>query len=587
MPPTARNRPPKPSRFARLRLLVPPWRELAERRVSLGLCGLSVLLARLCHPPVDFWPLAFVALVPWLYALRGTTVRVAFWLSWCFGFLYFLSLYLWLGSLSRFNPAIWLGIPLVCLFQGFYPALGGAGMVWLGRRLPPTAAFVLSGLWWIGWEWFRSRGALGGPYALTGHMARGSIPLLQTISLGGVGLLSLLVFFVNLSLMEIAAAVSKKVFDPGTAVRAGVSVALVAAAFAFGLRVVAETEKTARQGIPVRLALLQTNVDQETKFLSYSAQTWDEMRALQNDLTVDALRMIDTLEPGTLDLIVLPESAFTQYQFDHDEQLQQELRERATDLGATIVVGANDLVFVRPDGTFSENYWEAERTDTWYETEMYGGFYVFRPGDEELKVRADYHKIHLMPFGETVPYFDLIPGLVEHIVQIGSFLAGDEDQAPVWIDVAGTGDERATERLRVRLGPSICFEDMFHYLHARQARRGATLFVNITNNAWFDPSDGSLMHFEYAALRAAEARIPMVFGTNTGVTAVVEATGRVSERLPRREQATLLATVNVPREPQLTPASRLGNWVGKAAFFLSLAAFASIGLRERRARRRE
>ncbi len=577
------NAPLKKNPLRKLGMLLPPWRELLQQRSAIGLCLVSVILTRLCHPPLGLWPLAFVALVPWLYALRGTTVRNAFWLSWIFGFSYFIGVYLWLGSLSRFNPAIWLGIPLLCLFQGIYPALGGAGMVWLARRLPPTAAFVLSGLWWIGWEWFRSRGALGAAFALTGQMVRDAVPLLQVVSIGGMGLLSLLVFFVNLSLMEVAACASKRVFDIGAAVRATISIVLVLAGFVYGIRVIPEIQKTARQGIPVRIALIQTNVDQETKFRSYAARTWDEMRALQNDMTVDALRMIDALEPGTLDLVVFPESTFTQYQFDHDEVLQQELRDRANDLGATIIAGANDLVFVRPDGTFSEKYWEADKTETWYKTEMYGGFYVFRPDDEELKVRADYHKIHLMPFGETVPYFDKIPGLVEHIVQIGSFLRGDPEQAPVWVSIAGDAKERATENLQIHLGPSICFEDMFHYLHARMARQGATLFVNITNNAWFDPSDGSLFHFEYSIPRATEARIPMVFGTNTGVTAVVDAAGRIVEQLPRREQAILQTTVHVPREPQLTPASRFGNWVGRMAFFLSWLVLSGVIVHRRRA----
>lgn len=577
---TSRPSPKSPLRRA-IAWLLPPVSELRQRPLAFAWAFASVVLLRLCHPPLPLWPLAFVALVPWLWGLRGTTPRAAFWISLFFGALHFLTVYTWLGSLSRFNPFIWVGIPLLCIFQGLHIAAAGAGMVAFARRLPPWPALVLSALWWAGWEWWRSVGPLGAPFALMGHAVGDFLPLVQIVSLGGVPLLSALLVAANLALMETIASALRRMVDAGVVSRIATVLALVVAGSLWGGTAMRSTMRTANAGLPVRVAILQPNVDQERKFASYAAKTWDEMREMQNALTLDALQMLDAVEPGSADLVVLPESAFTQYQFDHDEELQAELRDRARSLEATIVCGANDIVFVKPGGDFSENQWEADMRDEYPRTEMYGGLYVFRPGDEDLKIRADYHKTHLMPFGECLPYFDLIPGLAENVVKIGTFLRGDSDQPAIWLRVAGSEEERATARPQVRIGPTICFEDMMSYLHRRQARRGATLFVNITNNAWFDPSLGSRLHADYAHFRCPETRLPMVLATNSGVSGVISGTGEVLGELPVRERAAQTFTVNVPREPVVTLYSRLGDWFGILGFAAGwIVAFRSTRRRE-------
>jgi len=581
-----RSQNPSPLRRA-IAWLLPPMAELRERRVAFAWSLASVALLRLCHPPFALWPLAFVGLVPWLWGLRGTTPRGAFWISMFFGFCHFLTVFTWLGSLSRFNPFIWVGIPLLCVFQGLHIAIAGAGMVAFARRLAPWPAFALSALWWAGWEWWRSIGPLGSPFILMGHAVRDFLPLIQVTSLGGIPLLSALLVAANLALMETTAAATRRMFDLGVASRLAAAIALVVGGAIWGGTVMHGTMKRENTGLPVRVTILQPNVEQERKFRSYAASTWEEMREIQNELTLDSLDMLDALEPGVADLVVLPESAFTQFQFDHDIELQAELRDRARSLDATIICGANDIVFVRPDGSYSEDYWEADTSGDYPRTEMYGGLYVFRPEDEELKVKADYHKTHLMPFGECLPYFDMIPGLAENVVKIGTFLRGDRDQPAIWIDVAGSEEERATANPKVRIGPTICFEDLTSWLHRTQARRGATLFVNITNNAWFDPSLGSRLHGACALMRSPETRLPMVMATNTGVSCVVDGTGRVIGELPLRERATETFTVNVPRERVVTLYSRLGDWFGILGFAAGWVAVVGGMRRDRREERHD
>jgi len=567
----ARRAAERPGVLWMLGLLLPPVRELWAHRLAFAWCLLSVLLLRLCYAPFSLWPLAFVALVPWLWSLRRTTTRGAFWISWFFGFCFFLWIFIWLGALSRFNPFIWLGLPVVAAYQGIFVAFAGAGVVHAARRLPPSVAFVFAAVWWSGLEWWRSVGPMGNPFALLGHGVGDFHSLVQIVSLGGVLLLSALLFAVNLAIMEAIASIRLRVLDLGAILRGATCVALVVVAAMWGRGVIAQLDEIAEDGIAVRVAMLQTNIDQEIKFESYTI----EDPTLRDMLTVNLLSQLDKLEPNTLDLVVTPESSITEFFFDRNPDIQRELRERADRLNATIVIGSNDGIFQREDGTLTELFSEARILENGYpDYHEFNGFFVFRPGETAMNTRADFQKIHLMPFGETVPYVWIIPGVQEHIVQVGNLMRGSMSQAPVFFPVPVDPVDPHTEYHQIMMGPSICFEDLFAYLHRMWNRRGAQLHVNITNNAWFDPYAGAQMHHDFARFRAPETRTPMVLATNTGITAALDAAGRRIAILPAMERDILYATVHVPRESRVTWYSRLGDVIGWLGFFGGVIALA-------------
>src|SRR5690606_32428021 len=163
-------------------------------------------------------------------------------------------------------------------------------------------------------------------------------PLVQLVSLGGLFLVSSLVFAVNLTIMEIIASVRLRIVDPGTILRAVASVGLVVWAVVWGSGVIRGLDDPEQDTLPVRVALLQPNVDQELKFESYTV----EDPSLRHGMTLELLEMLDSLEPGTLDLVVTPESAITEFFFYLDVDLQREMGQRTNRLGATRIIGARD-----------------------------------------------------------------------------------------------------------------------------------------------------------------------------------------------------------------------------------------------------
>ena len=144
---------------------------------------------------------------------------------------------------------------------------------------------------------------------------------------------------------------------------------------------------------------------------------------------------------------------------------------------------------------------------------MYNSAYLVGP---DTTVLGRYDKIHLVPFGEYIP--------LRHLLFFLDKL------------VAGIGDFRSGEAYTVMAIPQgrfavlICFEGIFPDLVRHFVRHGAQFLVNITNDAWFGYSPASYQHLSMVVFRAVENRLPIVRAANTGISAVIDSTGRLSQQ---------------------------------------------------------
>ncbi|MEQ8821595.1 MAG: apolipoprotein N-acyltransferase [Sumerlaeia bacterium] len=570
-------------------MLLPPIGELRERKAAFLWALLSVVLLRLCWAPVEWGVLALVALVPFLWGLRGMSPRAAFWYGWVFGGIHFYTILTWLNSVARFGilapggfPLIYVGVVLMAFIMGLYVAVSSAGMVWFGRRLNPWGALGMSALLWAGLEWLRSAGSLGFPWGLLGYSVYTVEPLAALASLGGVPLISSFLLLINIEVMEAVAATRRRQWSLDVALRVAAAAGLLVAALAWGFGEPPQPAST------MRVAVVQPNIPQDEKFASYSPEEGVERQmALQEEVTLTILDMLRDLEPGAYDLVVLPESAFPQPWFDieiRESALQRELRAIATELDATLLVGSADNVFYDVDNQEVEDYRQAVQTGQELAHGYYNAAYFIRPGDSEFQGSAEYRKIHLVPFGETIPFADSFDAL-SNLLPIGGFQAGAPRQAAVYIDArGGAGESGEAEALPeppkvpVHVAPTICFEDFFPYLHYRMSRRGAEVFVNITNDAWYDPTLGSRLHFAHARMRSVEVARPMIRCANTGVTAIVGADGEVLSELPLRERGVLSAEVPLMGPEVQTVATRFGSNWGILGFLLGLGGWIGLAL---------
>jgi apolipoprotein N-acyltransferase len=139
--------------------------------------------------------------------------------------------------------------------------------------------------------------------------------------------------------------------------------------------------------------------------------------------------------------------------------------------------------------------------------------------DETGAILARYDKRVLVPFGEYLPFATRFPWLRKISPATGRFTAGAE---PTILQVAAA----------VRLGPLICYEDVIPGPAREAAKRGATLLLNLTNDAWYGKSAEPYQHQALALWRAVETRRDFVRSTNTGLTTAISATGRVLMEMP-------------------------------------------------------
>jgi apolipoprotein N-acyltransferase len=238
------------------------------------------------------------------------------------------------------------------------------------------------------------------------------------------------------------------------------------------------------------------------------------------------------------DLVVWPEGALPFY-FDQAPGYITQLRELATDNGATIITGMP----TRAAG---------QRFNS-----------IVAIGDD----LETYNKQKLVPFGEFVPWESQLRGLISFFdMPMSNFSVGDSRH----------------QRLNTFVGPLapfICYEIVYPDFVARGSKE-SNILITISNDAWFGTSHGPHQHFQMARYRALELQKPLVRGANNGITALVDFNGDVAAQLPQFERDTLRAQVQ-PRTG-LTPYAQLGNW---PALLISLLFLAFVIIKAQRHRR--
>jgi apolipoprotein N-acyltransferase len=165
-------------------------------------------------------------------------------------------------------------------------------------------------------------------------------------------------------------------------------------------------------------------------------------------------------------------------------------------------------------------------------------------------------KIHLVPFGEYLPFptlFSFAGGLTK---EVGEFQHGST-RTPL------TGDDQ-------RLGVFICYESIFPDEVRQFANLGAQVFVNISNDGWYGDSGAYAQHLNQTRMRAIEDNRWLLSATDTGVTAAIDPWGRVAARIPRKQRATLIAPYALT--PVTTFYTRHGDWFAYACAIISIGA---------------
>ncbi|MCW5771696.1 MAG: apolipoprotein N-acyltransferase [Rhodospirillaceae bacterium] len=452
-----------------------------------GVAVLSGAAVAAALPPVDAAPLLFVAFPVLLLLIEGAArARNAFWIGWWFGFGFFVAGLYWLAwpltlDLAAFGWMIPFAVFGISGGLAIFPAAVAALLRASGMR--GLARILLLAIAWTVAEWLRGHVLSGFPWNLVATAWAAYPPMMQPASLVGAYGLG----FVTVAL----AAAPVLLFEPEVARwRRGISViaaALVLAGlWSWGAARLAGADPRPVDG--VRLRLVQGNVPQTLK--------WAAGRREQT-----FTHYIDLTRGPGFDRIthaIWPETAID-YRLVTDYAVVRVEGERRARLASAVPpAGALILGAIRD----SREHW-------------YNSVHVVGPAGTAL---ATYDKHHLVPFGEYVP----LRGLLRRIgIEQIAHGAGDYS--------AGAGPATLPVPAAPPMSPIICYEAIFPHRIAGTPRPG--WIVNVTNDAWFGLTSGPYQHFASARLRAVEEGLPLARAANTGITAVVDAYGRVVARM--------------------------------------------------------
>ena len=469
-------------------------------------------------PNVNFFPFAWVSLIPLLVALeRIQDWKSAFYIGYIAGFLFFLGLLLAIVLLYPYASifATALGYILLVAYSALYIAVFAVLVIQLpcqsGILFPLATASI-----WVALEWVRGWLLTGFPWGNIGYSQWSYLPGIQIASVTGVYGISFLIVFFNAGI----ATLIRNRKEWRMQIFAGiVPCVLTILCLSYGHIILAKGSNASERSMKV--AIVPGNIPQIEKWKS---EKFPEIFRKYLDLT----RKAALKNP---DVIVWPETAIRgQILSGEWTRFHGYFRQMMRDIGGIpMLIGATD-----PD-SFGDIYNRV----------------ISIPPDGEIVDK--YAKMHLVPFGEYVPLSDMLPNFIQfYPFEHGKTLKN------LPINHINTN---TIHKEQIEVGTSICFESAFPNHFRQFVKQGADAMGILTNDAWFDGTAFPELHLAMAPIRAVENRIAVFRCANGGYSCVINSTGKIITPSITPTSAEEILIANVPlSDGKQTIYTRYGDW---------------------------
>jgi apolipoprotein N-acyltransferase len=501
----------------------------------------SSVLQILVFPNINLYFLCWIAMAPLLYALlrgrggegelfnsegkslRPFTVWQGFLIGWASGVVWYLGTCYWIYPVMHVygrlpGVAATLITIAFCIYMGLHHGAFTALVVMMARRSTTgnRRPLLLAPVFWTAIELFRDR-VIGDPWNPLGGAQIDNIPFARMSEVAGVYGLSFAVMLVNCALVAAILLRGQR--------RKNLLVATAAAAIALQIGMFAKPAPftATRQAV-----LMQENVpllDQPEWTPRYFDQTISELVKQ----SVEAAPKGNN--PG---LIIWPESPAPF--FIADPRLQQWLVAMAQDRNSYLVIGS-----------LGETHEPGGRQ------QLLNSALVMDPRGNMV---GQYDKIHLVPFGEYVPFQNLLFFANKLTREVGDFARGSQRKV---FDLGG-----------IHAGVFICYESIFPDEVREFTANGAQVLINISDDLWYGETGAPAQHLQMARMRAVENHRWILLATNNGTTASIDPLGRVVKQAPRNTRTALVAPFSL--ETEVTFYSRYGDVFAWTCVVISLLA---------------
>ena len=478
---------------------------------AIALSVLAGLLLVLSFPNARWWPLAFIALVPFDFATSHQTWRRSLLLGAVLGFCLQAYLMFWV---SFFGPPAFLSL---ALYRTYPYAFIGWGWAQLSHCRNSTVRLLGCACCWVFVEFYQTWGGLGATWGMLSHTLARHTTLIQMCSLAGPWLLSALVVASNLLVAASLRRESRR-WIPLLCL-AG----LIGLSCAFGTWRLSQAPdlSQANPGTPslgsIQVGAVQLNMGRDIKWNPAFAEI---ALARAEELCLSAA------QAGSR-LTIWPETSIPYRGFRKDLGLTQRIGELARLSGSNLVVGSIEMV-----------------GDAARHTLNTASLVGYQGGFEDR-----YDKQRLVPGGEFLP-FDSVLRNFSIFDRVMRYLPGQGSGVMTCRFAEPPG--------QLRVGVLICFESMLPSLAVERTRAGAEALAVATNDGWFGDSSAITQHFEMAIFRAVETARPTIQAGNTGISGVIDAYGRVLSETAANEKAYVVGPLLPGHE--ITCYVRWGDW---------------------------
>ncbi|MBN2568265.1 MAG: apolipoprotein N-acyltransferase [Deltaproteobacteria bacterium] len=467
-------------------------------RKAFILSAASGVLLFISFPAYEFHYVIWVAIVPLLYALKGRSLSQSFFIGLISGLVYNVGIIYWVSFVVvhyGYLP-LYLGISvmlLLALYLSLYVSLFSVALVYLRRK--GIRDIYSAPLLWTVFEFAKAHFLTGFPWENLAHSQYDFTLLIQIADVTGIFGITFLIVLINCAFYDLLTMQLRKTFFKEV-----ISVTIVFGLIIFyGFYRIENVQNSLKDTDHMNVSLIQGNIDQSVK--------WDPK------FQMDTLRiyrelsfMASASEPS---LIVWPETAAPFY-FQNIDEMHENILDIARRTGAYLLLGSPSYVNDKDRYLFKNSV------------------YMVSP---EGKIVGRYDKTHLVPFGEYVPFKKFLFFVQKLVVGAGDFIPGD---GITTLTMDGKG-----------LGVLICYEGIFPEISSEYGAKGSTLLVNVTNDAWYGWTSAPYQHLTMAVFRAVENRTHFVRAANTGISAIIDPTGKIISRTGLFERAVLNGRVQL------------------------------------------
>jgi len=547
----------------------------------------SSILLVLSFPKFDLGLLAWTGLLPLLIAINGKSLKYTFVLSFGCGVFFFAGIFYWILQIPGYRPLI--HHTLLGLYLGPFFGFWGLAFSFISKRWGITPALFAAPFIWVSLEYIRSNlDFLSLPWALLAHSQYQYPVVMQIASITGAYGISFLIVLVNSTIAALLLGRLKSPLPPEPCEVQGCPAPQVVHGPTLALPRQGGGEKKGQKGgweglkgskyllittgllstltllygyftitntitgNKVKVSLVQGNIEQSKK--------WDPRFA--REIMQTYAQLTEEVSKNQPSLIIWPETA-TPGSVTQIPMLYAEVKNIAKNAGTYLLLGSAQHQKFAQKGAKRPKYFNSA--------------YLINPDPTAAKNQR-YDKIRLFPFGEYLPYGEIIPWSLFKVSSLDSYTAGKEFTV--------------FEHPNFRFGVTICWESVFPDLVRQFVKRGAQCMVNITNEARFGKTAAPHQAAAITVFRAVENRIYVVRCANTGVSCIIDPYGRIVDRIKDEKGQDIfvrgiMTGWIIPLDSK-TIYTRYGDWfvcvvfMGSAAFLLIGWCYGRLGRKQRK-----